>query len=491
MIEDFRPSVRLLVVDDEPAALAVIPETLRDGLEDLGWTDVVIDVAESGEQALEIASDGPLDLLVADVVMPGIDGIETYARLKERFPHLSCVVMTAHAPQHVTPIRALREGAADYVPKPIDPEYLVTTCHRQLTLGCLRTSLDSHRVLIEAVLASVDTGVLAIQGGRILCVNDRAKALLGEDEQTMMERVGMLNDAPLVPGHSNDAGTRVHQWQVDHDDGQTQLFHVVSSPMLDGNGARNGDVVVFRDVTHFAAQKQSESFKQMAAIAAHEMKNSVTGLRLITQHLTAQLETGTVEVASSKRMASIILDSVERLDRFARSFLGFSRIPDPMPVSVPAQDLVQEALSIYGQQTGLPDWVELKTEFAENLPHVAADCDLMFQVLQNLVLNAVEAMESAGEGTLTLTTGQSPADESQVTIAVQDTGPGVPPDMLKSIFEPNVTTREAGTGLGLVIVKEIVRKHAGQITLRSEPGQGACFTVSLPAVDKTTEGMAP
>ncbi len=480
MIESKQRSVRLLVVDDEPAALAVIPETLQEGLEDLGWTEVVIDVACSGEDALTVAGEAPLDLLVADVVMPGIDGIETYARLKERYPNLACVVMTAHAPEHITPIRALREGAADYVPKPIDPEYLVTTCHRQLTLGGLRTSLDANRKLLEAIVSSVDTAVVAIQDERVVCVNSSATDLLGDDEAVLMERLTDLNEAPLVPGHSKEDAVCVRQWEWEHDTGERKMFHVVSSPMRDANGLTNGDVVVFRDVTHFAAQQQSESFKQMAAIAAHEMKNSVTGLRLITQHLSAQLESGTVEVDSSKRMAAIILDSVDRLDRFARSFLGFSRIPDPIPAVVQADVLVSDALRLYGQEKGLPEWLTVRTDFADELPPVAADRDLMFQVLQNLILNASEAMEPMGQGSLSLVTHRESPASDFVSIRIQDTGPGVAMEMQGKVFEPNVTTREAGTGLGLVIVKEIVRKHGGHVSLQSTPGQGACFTVMLP-----------
>jgi len=185
-------------------------------------------------------------------------------------------------------------------------------------------------------------------------------------------------------------------------------------------------------------------------------------------------------------MAGIILDSVDRLDRFARSFLGFSRIPDPVPVAVQADMLVSDALLLYGQQKGLPEWLTVRTDFTEGLPAVSADRDLMFQVLQNLILNAAEAMESMGQGVLVLATERDSLESDFVSIRIQDTGPGVALDMQGKIFEPNITTREAGTGLGLVNVKEIVRKHGGHVSLQSTPGQGACFTLMLPLAG---EGM--
>jgi len=160
--------------------------------------------------------------------------------------------------------------------------------------------------------------------------------------------------------------------------------------------------------------------------------------------------------------------------------LGFSRIPDPVPVAVQAEELVSDALRLYGQQKGLPEWLTVRTDFSDGLPSVAADRDLMFQVFQNLILNAAEAMESMGQGTLSLVTSCDSSESEFVSIRVQDTGPGVSLDMQGKIFEPNITTREAGTGLGLVIVKEIVRKHGGHVSLQSTPGHGACFTVMLP-----------
>ncbi|MFT5429473.1 MAG: nitrogen fixation/metabolism regulation signal transduction histidine kinase [Myxococcota bacterium] len=460
---------RVLVVDDEESALMVIPEALRDGLEDLGWTQLTIETAASGEEALEVAGDAPLHLLVTDVVMPGIDGIETYARLKKHNPHLACVVMTAQAPEHSTPIRALRLGAADYVRKPLNPDYLVETCHRQLVVHHLRRAALESRALLGAIIDSIDAGVVAVREGEVATSNQAAERLLGVGVDELVEHVEALG-----PGETLVTG----------DDGEARLVSTTVNPVVDRAGGELGQVFVMRDVTNLVNAEQMESFKRMAAIAAHEMKNSVTGLGLVTEHLVARLKEGRLEPRETQRMAEIIMDSVGRMGRFARSFLNFSRIPDPKTVPTVPNSLINDALELYASEKGLPDWVTLDKKLREGLPLVDADPDLMFQVLQNLIINAVEAMEGGrGKRVLVESALHQSADACFVRLTVADEGPGVPVGMREKIFEPNVTTREAGSGLGLVIVRDIVHKHGGRIRLQCPETGGARFDILLPALE--------
>ena len=466
---------RILVVDDEQMALLVIPEALEEGLEELGWTDLVIDTSDSGEAAL--ATQGEIDLLVTDVVMPGIDGIETFAQLKVRWPDMACVVMTAQAPEHSTPIRALRLGAADYVSKPINPDYLVETCHRQLVVHHLRRQVTRNKLLLESIVESVGDGVVALDGDTVLLANSAATAILGDKVAAKVAELGL---GAARPGAKDTSKRVLAAARVTGEDGKEHSLSVVGSPVVDSAGTRLGEVLVMRDITPALEKRAMESFKQMAAIAAHEMKNSVTGLSLVTEHLVARLSSGKLQMEETERMARLILDSIARLDRFARSFLGFSRIPDPKPMLTAPNDLVREALSLYSQQKGLPDGITVATELADDLPVVGADRDLMFQVIQNLILNACEAMENNSGSHIVLSTS---ADKNGVRISIQDQGCGVELDMQEAIFEPNITTREAGSGLGLVVVRDIIHKHGGRVVLTSAPGEGARFDLLLPAAD--------
>ena len=157
------------------------------------------------------------------------------------------------------------------------------------------------------------------------------------------------------------------------------------------------------------------------------------------------------------------------MDEFSR----FARLPRPEPSPVPAGDLVAALLALYPAP---PPGVRIEREVAPDLPPVSVDRDQILQVLHNLVANALEAMPAGG--TLRVAARR---EGPEVLVSVSDTGPGIRPEDLPSIFEPYFTTKEGGTGLGLAIAERIVREHGGRVEAASGPGPGATFTVRLPA----------
>jgi len=121
--------------------------------------------------------------------------------------------------------------------------------------------------------------------------------------------------------------------------------------------------------------------------------------------------------------------------------------------------------------------VKIEREFAPALPQVMLDQDLCEQVFTNLFMNACEAMgEQGGE----LKVRIQRAEGNAVAVEVEDSGPGVPPEMKEQIFNPFVTTKKTGVGLGLAIVSKIVDAHGGSVKLVSPPNHGACFRVTFP-----------
>jgi signal transduction histidine kinase len=168
-----------------------------------------------------------------------------------------------------------------------------------------------------------------------------------------------------------------------------------------------------------------------------------------------------------------IQEEVRRLKRIVDEFSRFARLPRPEPAPVPAAELVAALLALYPAP---PPGVRLERDVAADLPAVSVDRDQILQVLRNLVVNAVEAMPSGG--TLRVAARR---EGTEVLVSVSDTGPGIRPEDLPSIFEPYFTTKEGGTGLGLAIADRIVREHGGRIEAASPPGEGATFTVRLPA----------
>ncbi len=181
----------------------------------------------------------------------------------------------------------------------------------------------------------------------------------------------------------------------------------------------------------------------------------------------------------TSELAGYISSEVNRLNTIVSRFLDFAR---PMKLDLRPQEiaaLLESALKAVHDR-----WPEAKVEverrYAPNLPRVPLDADLCEQVFTNLVLNAYEAMPDGGKLKVAAVNGNSNGRRG-VEIKIEDTGPGIPPEITEQIFNPFFTTKKGGVGLGLSIVSKIVDDHNGRIRVTSEPGKGACFAVFLPA----------
>jgi signal transduction histidine kinase len=156
---------------------------------------------------------------------------------------------------------------------------------------------------------------------------------------------------------------------------------------------------------------------------------------------------------------------------------------------VSLNDIVRRVWETIGDQEN-PSGITVRLDLTEHLPLVLGDSDQLQQVLLNLTVNAIQAVEASGQ--VTLSTRFVPASTGQpgrVEVGVADTGPGIAPEDGSRIFDPFFTTKGAvgGTGLGLAISREIVLSHQGDLQVESAPGRGSCFTTSLPSALDDTE----
>ncbi len=223
-----------------------------------------------------------------------------------------------------------------------------------------------------------------------------------------------------------------------------------------------------------ASAERVAAWREVARRLAHEVKNPLTPSAMSVETLREALEQRRPDFEEIFREGTAaIQEEVRRLKRIVDEFSRFARLPPPEPSPVPADELLGALLALYPAP---PPGVRLEREVAGGLPAVSVDRDQMLQVLLNLVRNATEAMPRGG--TLRLAARREGAE---VLVSVSDTGPGIPPADLPRVFEPYFTTKEGGTGLGLAIAERIVSEHGGRIEVASGPGQGATFTVRLPA----------
>jgi signal transduction histidine kinase len=208
---------------------------------------------------------------------------------------------------------------------------------------------------------------------------------------------------------------------------------------------------------------------------AHEINNPLMVIlgraELLQQEVEAESRAGR-ELETIRRETVRIADIVRNLLRFSRE--GRDRSFGPVDVNRAAEAVVAITRQILSVES-----VVVECDFASDLPPVCGNSGQLEQVFTNIVINAFHAMP--GGGKLIISTGHR---DGEVSVSFADTGFGIPPEDLGRIFDPFFTTKREGkgTGLGLTVSYAIVRAHHGDIRVKSEPGQGTCFTVVLPAI---------
>jgi len=231
---------------------------------------------------------------------------------------------------------------------------------------------------------------------------------------------------------------------------------------------------------------------EMSAGLAHEIRNPLAAIKGAIQYLDPSRLAG-----EDREFLEIIVDEVNRLNGVVTQFLDYSRPLRPSMVPADLNDVLTRTFRLLSP--AVPAGIELSLELAPELPRVLCDAEQLKQVFINLAQNAFQAMPQGGR--LTVTTAVNRDDLAYwregarrpdvVEIRFRDAGPGIPDEARERIFVPFFTTKEKGTGLGLAICQRIVKAHLGSIVVRSPPGEGAEFTISLPGLREERTEAAP
>jgi signal transduction histidine kinase len=214
---------------------------------------------------------------------------------------------------------------------------------------------------------------------------------------------------------------------------------------------------------------------EMAASVAHELKNPLVAIGGFAQRLARQFP----EAGPEREYAAIIAREVQRMEKMLGNILAFSKKHLLCFVDCRVQEIMADALAVEAEAL-MQGRIETVTEFAEVLPTIVGDGSRLRQVFINLLINARQAMEPAG-GRLTIRIHPSKLrGEPAVAVAVEDTGGGVTPEVMRNMFNPFFTTKDHGTGLGLSISHRIIEQHQGELEVKNR-AHGAAFIVRLPA----------
>jgi len=261
-------------------------------------------------------------------------------------------------------------------------------------------------------------------------------------------------------------------------DGEETPVRMTFSALRAGDGSGIGLIAACEDLSAIRAMEarmraadRLASLGRMAANIAHEIRNPLAALSGAVEVMAA----GAADDAR-ERLAQIVLKETGRLNGIIREFLEYSR---PAPLSrtaVNVAEAVDEVLLLLEHQIG-PGTLKVVREFPPAITWTV-DRQQFRQAVWNLCLNAVQAMPDGGELRVTMA-----AAGARLVLRVNDTGEGIAAPDLGHIFEPFFSNKSGGSGLGLAMVHRIVQDHGGEIDVRSRPGTGSTFTVTLPAVD--------
>ena len=352
--------------------------------------------------------------------------------------------------------------------------------------------IAKEKGFLETIFNAILEGVIVTDPkGRIIYLNRAAAGFFGADPeaslgQPLCETVRGIDWSEL----SGQRGEIINRdLEVFYPDNRLLNFYVV--PLLSDESESDrretvGRAIILRDITqtHRATQEtiESERFSALTMLAAgvaHEIGNPLNSLDIHLQLMQRNLRKLPDESrANLEKSVSIARGEVARLDHIITQFLRAIR-PQPLALRPASLNVVvEEALAFLSPEIEDRD-ILVETELDGNLPLLEIDRDQIKQVLYNVSRNAFQAMKSGG-----ILRVRTYMDESHVNISFADTGGGISSENISRIFEPYFTTKQDGNGLGLLIVRRIVRAHGGEVVIESAPGRGLTLTIRLPRLDR-------
>ncbi|MCX7647045.1 MAG: ATP-binding protein, partial [Elusimicrobiales bacterium] len=216
---------------------------------------------------------------------------------------------------------------------------------------------------------------------------------------------------------------------------------------------------------------------QMASVVSHEIRNPLAVMNNSIYFIKTKL--GAQADAKISKHISIIESEIRQANGIIDEILSFARTRELKPKLTHLNSYLEDLVSTYP----FPQHIELEKKFYPSQINVNIDQDEMNQVIRNLIKNAIEVMPERGK----IIIRTDVTAENMAKIEIEDTGPGIPKDVLEKLFTPFFTTKARGTGLGLAVVKKVIERHKGKVEIISEVGKGTCFKLYLPISNETLQ----
>ncbi len=503
----------VLLIDDE----VDIREVTGLALQDAGYT--VISAAD-GPSGLDICDRQHPQLVITDIRMPGMDGLQVLERLKRRHPQIEVIVATAFAEMELA-VRALQLDASDFITKPINDSALFIALERACERYLARQKLREYTAFLEAgwaeasqalrsaydyqknlIESSLD-GILGCDAdGRVVMVNQSLERLLGQSRDAL---VGKKIQDLLTPEEYDRFHAAILQRQPGGV-GRLPIFETrlaaadakipvqLSAVQLNAAEVPMGLVCFVRDLrelrrleeemadhAHLLHQDKMMALGRLAASVVHEINNPLAGVLNYMKLMEHLIGEGPLKPSTQEKFSGyleLVITETQRCSRIVSNLLAFSRKSTLAYDRVNLATVLERCVMLSQHKLELLS-IHLHTQWEADLPVVWGDANQLQQCVVNLVFNAIDAMPEGGDLFLAAT---ALTQEAAVAIEVRDTGGGIACSDQPHVFEPFYTTKRdgAGVGLGLSTTFGIVQRHGGRLTIEATGPDGTAFRIWLP-----------
>jgi len=526
----YRP--KIVITDDEPRMI----DSLKILLGDKGYD---IETFQSGHDTLNYVGTNDCDLVLMDVMMPGMTGFEALSLMQKQHPEVTVILMTGQASID-SAVRALRGGAYDYLCKPFEYDELIKKVDNALS----HRMLSKEKTLISHQLQSTEARyqylvhnspdiifTIGPQNEFIFitdkigsCYGVKSRDLMGRDFTSIVHtqdvnKVREYFEEVRLGGVVKDLlELRLRCAQCGHNGtpcaGPHSLMEIKAVPMFNGkpseeSGSPSEIYGIIRDVTQRhrdeeekkALEDQLRQAQKMEAIGtlaggiAHDFNNLLMGIQGNISLLLMRCDPAHPYYDRLKKIEK----HIENGSKLTSQLLGYARKGRYEVKPVDLNRILEETVQTFGR---VKKDIRFYFNLAPDLDPVEADTSQIEQVLMNLFLNAADAMPGGGDITITTSTvnhihikslTHDPKPGRYVLMSIRDTGVGMDEKTRERIFEPFFTTKEMGrgTGLGLASVYGIIKGHNGYIAVESEVSTGTTFHLFLPASERKIQDPPP
>ncbi len=222
-----------------------------------------------------------------------------------------------------------------------------------------------------------------------------------------------------------------------------------------------------------AKSEKESAWREMAKQVAHEIKNPLTPMKLTLQQMEQSLRTGDLSLEKSRKSIDVLLKQVDILNQIAVSFSSFANMPAPAPQVTDLHALIQSCVNLFAAEKNL----RIAFVATDKIVQVLVDATSFSRAISNILINALQAKRDEVSVDVNITTR---LEDQIVIIEIQDNGKGIPASIRERIFQPQFTTKQSGSGLGLAMARQIIHQAGGAITFESQEGRGTTFFIRFP-----------